>query len=188
MSISSAPKSARRHQPRKTSGRDKRGRFCPGVSGNPNGRPKKLPEIPRDLPEELAMHLSQKIEATGADGRKRRISRFQDLAENLVAEIETVPVKDRLAIIEKLHAMGVFEWMRHLAQPPEPEEKLSDLDRQLLAMAREVWAKDATRRQEDLARRAAAAQRPKSGRNHRRRASKTSPDAKNKPTSRPRSR
>jgi hypothetical protein len=158
------------------------------VSGNPKGRPKKQPEIPRDLAEELAMQLSQKIEATGADGRKGRISRFQEIAKNLVDDIKNASVKDRLAIIEKLQVMGVFEWMRHQAQPPEPEEKLSDLDRQLLAMAREARAGDAARKQEDLARRTAAAQRTGSGRNRTRRSGETSPNAKSKPTTRPRSR
>lgn len=144
--------------------------------------------MPRDLAEELAMRLPQKIEDTGADGRKRRISRFERIAENLVKDIESASVKDRLAIIEKLQRMGVFEWMRHLAQPPEPEEKLTDHDRRLLSIAREAWAKNAASKQEDLARRKAAAQRPGPSRNRTRRSGKTSPTAKSKPASRPHSR
>ena len=70
------------------------------------------------------MHLSEKVEAVGADGRKRRISRFQEIAENLVEDIKNASLKDRVAIIEKLQKMGVFEWMRHLAQPPRTRRKV----------------------------------------------------------------
>lgn len=105
------------------SARDRSGRFRPGISGNPKGRSKKQPEIPRDLAEELAMHLSKKADVTGADGRKRPITRFQEIAENLVEDIKSASVKDRLVIIEELQKMGVFEWTRYLAQPAEPECK-----------------------------------------------------------------
>jgi hypothetical protein len=54
-------------------------RFRPGVSGNPSGRPRKIPDLANDLRKEL----SRKVSAT-LNGKPQRITKQRALVRSLV--------------------------------------------------------------------------------------------------------
>ena len=134
---SKAPRRSRREK-----SRDDEGRFRPGFSGNPKGRPRKVIELPKHLAEEIAYALAEKVAVTGADGTVTRISAYQDIVRQLVHSITAAKPKELLAILREMEALGVFAWMRQNAEPP-PEIKVSKEDLALLAMAKAKVAEEA---------------------------------------------
>jgi hypothetical protein len=89
-------------------GRDGEGRFAPGHSGNPSGRPRKCPAPVKDLSEQLAEALGQEITCEGADGKKRWITCQQLIVENLIAGLQHSKPREQIDLLLKLKAMGAL--------------------------------------------------------------------------------
>lgn len=105
-------KSSRR---RRLKGRDERGRFIAGFSGNPHGRPPKEPELPKLLDELIAEKLWQKVPITGADGKKRKISAYERIIEDLVDSLATAKPREKMQILEWMEKRSLFHHMRVMA-------------------------------------------------------------------------
>lgn len=89
-------------------GRDGEGRFTPGHSGNPSGRPRKCPAPRKDLSEQFAEALDQEITCEGANGKKRRITRQQQIVENLIAGLQHSKPKEQIDLLLRLKAMDAL--------------------------------------------------------------------------------
>ena len=111
--------------------RDERGRFRPGFSGNPRGRPRKQVELPKFLSEQLADAMAEKIAMPNADGSVAVVSAYEGAARQLVRSMATAKPKELLAILEAMEKLMVFHVMRQKAEPPEP--LVTDRDLELLA-------------------------------------------------------
>ena len=96
-------------------GRDKLGRFKPGHSGNPNGRPLKEPESPK-LPDELlAEAFMLKVQVTGEHGTTRTISAYERLMEDMVDSFATAKLREKMQMIEWLEKRSFFHHMKDFA-------------------------------------------------------------------------
>ncbi|MXP13340.1 hypothetical protein GRI44_01035 [Altererythrobacter confluentis] len=120
-------------RPTRAKPRDEAGRFRPGFSGNPKGRPRKVKTIPKHLAEEIADAMAAKTAVTGADGKETMVSAYQAIVQQLVHSAKGAKPKEILAILEAMDKLAVFSVMRQNAEPP-PEIKVSEEDLALLAI------------------------------------------------------
>jgi hypothetical protein len=97
---------------RRGNGRDEKGRFQAGFSGNPNGRPPKQPEVPKLLGEQLADRLWEKIPAVGADGKTRMVSAYDLIVERFIESIPNAKPKEIMAMLAWMQKLSVFDNMR----------------------------------------------------------------------------
>lgn len=93
--------------------------FRPGVSGNPNGRPKGT----RNLATDLAAELGEQI-AVRENGRLRQISKQRALIKSLMAKALEGDVRASAAVLA-LYA-------RVISEPPEDEGRPIDDDELLI--------------------------------------------------------
>jgi hypothetical protein len=121
-------KVARQAREARNDGRDEKGRYTSGHSGNPNGRPPKEPEEPKLLDELIAVNLLRKVPVTGADGKTRKVSAYERIVEDLVESIATAKPKERLQILEGLEKRGLFHKMKIMADDdcPNPFDQEHD--------------------------------------------------------------
>lgn len=105
---------------RADSGRDDHGRFKPGFTGNPYGRPPKVPEVPKLLGEQLADKLWEKVPRTGADGKMRTISAYELIIERFIEALPTAKPKEIMSMLEWMQKLSVFDSMR--AKVTDPSE------------------------------------------------------------------
>lgn len=130
------PRRARRRK-----GRDEKGRWEPGVSGNRNGRPPKEPEVPKLLGEQLADKLWEKVPRVGADGKTRTVSAYDLIIERFIESIPNAKPKEIMSMLEWMQKLSVFSMMRaRAARPSESSldaehEPLSETDRQMRALS-----------------------------------------------------
>jgi hypothetical protein len=113
--MTQAPGSRRR---RRRKGRDERGRFQAGFSGNPNGRPKKQPEVPKLLGEQLADKLWEKVARVGADGKTRTMSAYELIVERFIEYIPNAKPSEIMAILKWMEHLDVFSNMRAKVEDP----------------------------------------------------------------------
>jgi hypothetical protein len=78
--------------------------------------------------------LAEKVAVPGADGTETMVTAYQGIVQKLVRSLTTAKPKEILAILKAMDDLGVFDWMRQNAAPP-PESKVSEEERQILAMA-----------------------------------------------------
>lgn len=93
-------------------GRDKRGRFTKGTSGNPCGRPRKVTEVPKDMRFVLAEELEREAEFTDAGGKRRKGTQYEMIAARIVSEAARAKPKEALSILERLDKLGAINTMR----------------------------------------------------------------------------
>ena len=134
VSIKTKKKSVRR--PRRSKGRDERGRFLPGFSGNLKGRPRNKAELPKHLVEQLADAMAEKIAFADPDGKEKVLPVYEVATLQLARSVATAKPKEIMSILEWMEKLCVFAVMRERAGPP-PEKPVSDEDLQLLAMIKE---------------------------------------------------
>lgn len=97
---------------RRRKGRDEKGRWEVGVSGNPNGRPPMPPEVPKLLGEQLADRLWEKVPSVGADGKTRMVSAYDLIVERFIESIPNAKPKEIMAMLEWMQKLSVFDNMR----------------------------------------------------------------------------
>jgi hypothetical protein len=103
---------------RRRKGRDRKGRFEAGYSGNPNGRPPKQPEVPKLLGEQLADRLWQKAPRLGADGKTRMVSAYDLIIERFIESIPDAKPKEIMSMLEWMQKLSVFDNMRAKVTDP----------------------------------------------------------------------
>lgn len=101
-------------------GRHTNGRFKAGHSGNPNGRPRKEPEEPKLLDELIAKKLLEKVTVTGADGKRRKVSLYEKIVEDLLVSLATAKPRERLQMLEGMDKRGLFHKMKIMAEDNRP--------------------------------------------------------------------
>ena len=121
--------------------RDTRGRFLPGSTGNPSGRPRKPPKAPWSVPGALADVLRETVVVTtGQHGAVETLT-FRDLLiKSLIRRALKAKPKDLLFIIERLLELGAFNTPLEEEDEYEHEEIFTEEDKRLLEMIeREVF-------------------------------------------------
>lgn len=113
--------------------RDKTGRFVPGASGNPLGRPRKLPAPPWNYVEALAKELVEPVPVRGPDGSTQLMAARDFLVKKLVHNTVNSKPTEQMNIMQKWTSAGVFD--PDLTEP-EFVDIFSDADRELLEIAR----------------------------------------------------
>jgi hypothetical protein len=113
---------------RRRKGRDEKGRFKAGFSGNPNGRPPKQPEVPKLLGEQLADRLWEKVPSVGADGKTRMVSVYDLIVEKFIESIPNAKPKEIMAMLDWMQRLSVFDNMR--AKVTDPSVSSFDADHQ----------------------------------------------------------
>lgn len=108
---------SRRKRQRK--GRDDSGRFQPGFSGNPNGRPPKQPQVPKVLGEQLADKLWEKVARVDAAGKTRMVSAYDLIIERFIESIPNAKPKEIMAMLKWMEQLEVFDYMRAKAIDPD---------------------------------------------------------------------
>lgn len=111
--------------------RDNRGRFLPGSTGNPSGRPRKPPKAPWSVAGALADALRETIAVTtGQHGAVETLVLRDLLIKNLVRAALKAKAKDQMFIIERLLELGAFNGTSE--EEDEYEEIFTEEDKRLL--------------------------------------------------------
>lgn len=141
----------RRNPPRpaRETGRDSNGRFKPGFSGNPHGRPPREPEEPKLLDELLAVKLLEKVTVTGADGKTRKVSAHELIVDSLIESLATAKPREKLQILEGMEKRGLFHKMKLVADEhyPNPfdDEHETWLEKRLMVAEAEAMSRRSKR-------------------------------------------
>lgn len=107
---------------REVRGRDGKGRFKPGHSGNPSGRPRQYNRKVQSISEVSAAALRQEVTYEGSDGKKRRVTRYEKIIFILVERLPEAKAKEQLDILLQLQKLGA------LPQPPVLDDLFPTLD------------------------------------------------------------
>jgi|GEM_PF-4512699 len=100
--------SARRAR-RDVGGRDRKGRFRKGVSGNPRGRPPKFVRPPWDLVDEL---LGRPVPMNYM-GRPEKVPVYlAAILQTMNAVLAEPSARHRTRMLKDLHAMGLFDFVK----------------------------------------------------------------------------
>jgi hypothetical protein len=103
---------------RRLKSRDAHGRFIKGHSGNPRGRPRKEPEMPKLLDEVLAEKLLHKQPVSDADGKVRMVSAYDRIIDSLIESLTTAKPREKMQILQWLETREVFNHMREMTEDP----------------------------------------------------------------------
>ena len=121
--------------------RDEWGKWLPGVSGNPNGRPRKKAVLPKGLKEHLAdAMMMEKVPLTNAKGEEEMVPVFEAVPRQLVRSLPGLNAKDIIAALRWMQGLRVFDQMLERAgylPGFENREKLEKEVRQMMADYRE---------------------------------------------------
>ena len=109
--------------------RDKTGRFVPGASGNPLGRPRKRPAPPWTFSSALANALVELVSVRGPDGSMQVMEARDLIVKTLVHNTVKAKPTDQTTIMQKWSSAGAFD--QDLTEP-EPEDMFSQAELQLL--------------------------------------------------------
>ncbi len=119
--------------------RDLGGRFKKGVSGNPNGRPRKPPEPLWSFERSFRRELAEQVQVSGGDGRTEKIAIRDLLIKSLLRNAVKATPKEQLAMLGGMAKLN-------LLFPSDEEEQGSDdslyteEDRRILrALSKEVF-------------------------------------------------
>ena len=122
-----------------------KGRFKPGKSGNPKGRPRQKPKEPITFMGYVGRALAQEISVSSASGKKR-MPAAEFLAAQLVQSSLRAPFKEQLLAAEKFQKLGALTHMDgFLEEECQSEPVLPEESRRLLAITlKEIgdWGED----------------------------------------------
>lgn len=119
--------------------RDKTGRFAPGASGNPSGRPRKRPAPAWSLVTSLALALAETLSVRGPDGLLQDITARDLMVKTLVHSSLKANPKDQLAMLAKFSSLGALD--PYLTEP-EHEDPYSEVDRRILELVQKSLPRD----------------------------------------------
>lgn len=96
-------------------GRNERGQWLLGESGNPKGRPRKKAALPKSLTEHLADAMTEKIPVIDADGNQEMVPAYEAVARQLVRSLPSSRPKDIMVTLKWMQALGVSNAMQRRA-------------------------------------------------------------------------
>ncbi len=86
--------------------RDAKGRFKPGHSGNPRGRPRAEPRDILPLGPQFAAALAEEVEVRERNGKKRTMTRYEMVVERMLSGLEDAKPKEQLDALLRLRDIG----------------------------------------------------------------------------------
>lgn len=120
--------------------RDARGRYVKGWTGNPSGRPRKLPAHPKPLARIMADALAKEV-AVNDNGIPQTLTYLELLTETMLRAALKAKPKEMLHIILQLYKIAAD------APPDEEEQEFVDIfteeDRRFLEMVNRAVAASA---------------------------------------------
>ena len=119
--------------------RDKTGRFVPGASGNPLGRPRKLPAPHWTFPGALADALVELVPVRGPDGSTQLMKARDLIVKSMVHNIVKAKPIDQMSIMQKWSSTGAFDPYKN---EPDPVSIFSQEDLRLLEITRKEFFPD----------------------------------------------
>lgn len=131
----------RRGRPSKR--RDEAGRFKTGFSGNPKGRPRKKPPVPKLLSYQLADVMMAQIRFERPDGKQMMLPTYEVVTQRLAQSLATANQKDLMAALSWMDKLMVFNLICERAAEAA-ETEVSEEDRQLLRLIKEARAAQAS--------------------------------------------
>lgn len=95
-------------------GRNARGQWVKGASGNPNGRPRNKQVVPKSLTEQLADAMSVMVAVVDARGKQKLVPAGQAAALRLAQLLPTMEINQLLRSLLLMDKLNVFQemWMR----------------------------------------------------------------------------
>lgn len=87
-------------------GRNAKGQYEKGASGNPNGRPRKKEVKPRSYEQTLADAWAEEVPTTNAQGEQEMVPAFEAYIRQQVRSIPTMNPREQRAALKSLEDLG----------------------------------------------------------------------------------
>ena len=118
--------------PQSAGGRDERGRYIAGCSGNRGGRPRKENKHSRSLAEALASALGEQVEISSRGGAKEVVSVLDLIARTIARSSLKGSPKDMLAFLQAADKHGAIQLLAAEREGEAPSPYLSEEDRRMI--------------------------------------------------------
>ena len=89
-------------------GRNAKGQWLPGTSGNGDGRPPKTRAVSKDLAEHIADALEEMVPSTNAQGKREKVTRAKAISRQLVRSFPAMKLTEQLSALRYMDKLGVF--------------------------------------------------------------------------------
>ena len=126
-------------------GRNEKGQWLSGVSGNASGRPRKKAALPKSLTDHLADAMTEKIAFTDSEGKQELVPAHEAVARQLVRSLPTSTLKESMATLKWMQALGVFDVMQRRAGTWPEELTLEQARERVAAFLERLKEKQAAR-------------------------------------------
>jgi hypothetical protein len=111
-----------------------------GQSGNPAGA-KAVKKKPKPLMQSLAEQLNELVPVTKG-GKSKLVPLSDALAMKLLHGLMSAPIKEQVAILQRLAALGLFNAQAESLECANDDSEFSEADRRLIEMARKDFGID----------------------------------------------
>jgi hypothetical protein len=121
------------------SGRNQKGQWIEGVSGNQKGRPPKQSQLSKSLAQQISDGMTQLVPMTDARGKQEMVGAFEADVRLQIRSLPQLKPRERIATLKSLQELQAVNVQRGRFQGPasewtheERQEKMADYLRQVI--------------------------------------------------------